>query len=224
MDDNFQTLTERLGYVFQHIELLKQALRHRSVGSINNERLEFLGDAILGFVISVELYQHYPRAKEGELSRLRSSLVNREALVDLALELQLSEALILGVGERKSGGAQRHSILADAVEALIGAIYLDSGMDSVRACIMDWFGQKLHDLSPQSAAKDPKTALQEWLQAHKFPLPLYESFPSGKAHEQIFRVVCSVEGLPHRSEGISTSRRRAERIAAERFLELLHDK
>lgn len=224
MNERLADLLQCLGYAFQQQDLLDQALHHRSAGGLNNERLEFLGDSILGFVISVELYRRYPEAKEGELSRLRSLLVNREVLAALAIELQLNHFIHLGVGERKSGGAKRQSILADAVEAIIGAIYLDGGMNAASSCIIRWLSTRVDELSHLSVIKDPKSTLQEWVQAHKLPLPQYEVETSGKAHAQTFRIFCTVEGLPYQSEGVSTSRRKAEQIAAENFLELLNDR
>ena len=223
MDDKLKDLTQHLGYTFTQLELLDQALRHRSAGTMHNERLEFLGDAILGLVISAELYKRHPAAKEGDLSRMRSSLVNREVLASLAIELHLNEYLHLGVGERKSGGDKRQSILADTVEAMIGAIYLDGGITACWNCITRWFGEMVDDLSSIKPVKDPKSALQEILQARKLPLPNYECFTCGLAHEQVFRVVCTVAGLSLQTEGTSLSRRKAEQIAAQHFLELLND-
>lgn len=210
-----------LGYHFKDSLLLAQALRHRSAGKPHNERLEFLGDAILGFIISAELYRHHPKAKEGELSRMRSALVNRDVLATLATELGLSEHLELGAGERKSGGESRQSILADTLEALIGAIYLDGGLEAVWACVTQWYGNQVSDLSRMQAVKDAKSALQEVLQSRKLPLPQYDCVAKGPAHQQVFEVTCTVAGLAFKTEGKSASRRKAEQLAAEKFLELL---
>lgn len=222
--ENVEELTQLLGYYFQDDALLRQALTHRSIHNCNNERLEFLGDAVIGFVIASELYQRYPDMREGDLSRIRSSLVNRETLAKMAKELQIGPYLILGSGELKSGGQKRQSILADAVEALIGAIYLDGGFKVCQEVVLQWYDQCFEDLSQLTPQKDAKSQLQEWLQAHKLPLPDYEAKVTGAAHSQTFHVTCRVEGLDHITEGTSTSRRKAEQQAAKRFLEKLYDK
>lgn len=214
-------LSERIGYKFQNIDLLKKALTHRSIPGNNNERLEFLGDAVLGFIIAAELYQRQPNAREGELSRMRSSLVNGEILAKFAQDLNISTYLRLGVGELKSGGQHRQSILCDALEAIIGAIYLDGGIEECRQCIMRWYGAWFEDLAELEPQKDPKSTLQEWSQARKLPLPEYQVAVTGAPHAQTFQVTCRVTGLPHATQGKSTSRRKAEQIAAQLFLDLL---
>jgi ribonuclease-3 len=221
-----ELLETSLGYTFADPQLLQQALTHRSAGSRNNERLEFLGDAILGCVIAEELYGRYPRAREGELSRLRATLVRRESLAEIAQELELGGYLNLGSGERKSGGHSRDSILADALEALFGAIYLDTGFRSTRTCILALFADKLASLSGAASLKDAKTRLQEYLQSLHKSLPEYTvTGISGEAHAQFFRVECAVRDLevePCQGEG--SSRRQAEQYAAEKMLALLeHD-
>lgn len=221
-----ELLEKALGYTFAEPQLLRQALTHRSAGSRNNERLEFLGDAILGCVIAEELYGRYPRAREGELSRLRATLVRRESLAEIALVLELGRYLKLGSGERKSGGHQRDSILADALEALFGAIYLDSGFSATRSCILALFADKLDSLSGAASLKDAKTRLQEHLQAQRKPLPEYTvTDVSGEAHAQSFRVACVVRDIDvEPSLGEGSSRRQAEQVAAARMLALLeHD-
>ena len=210
-----------IGYQFKNEKLLEHALRHRSAGDMNNERLEFLGDAVLSVIMAQALFQHHPTASEGELSRMRSNLVSGVHLAELAKQLDLGAHLQLGLGEVKSGGHQRESILADALEALIGAIYLDSDLETCRCCVFKWYGERLDELSEMHPAKDAKSQLQEWVQAHKFPLPTYTALISGKPHEQTFVVTCEVQGLPHATSGTSTSRRKAEQFAARHYLEFL---
>jgi len=209
-----------LGHCFADQGLLQQALTHRSAGSRNNERLEYLGDAILGGVIAGELYQRYPQAREGELSRLRSRLVRRESLIDIARDLDVGSYLILGAGERRSGGNQRDSIMSDAVEAVLGAIYLDAGFDVCKASILRLFEHKLNSLSEVEFLKDPKTRLQEYLQSRAMALPEYTvTDESGAAHARLFRVTCGVPGVEvTRTSGQGSSRRDAEQQAAERML------
>lgn len=218
-----ESVDKQIGYRFHNVGLLQRALTHRSVCGHNNERLEFLGDSILSVVISAELFQRHPGAREGELSRMRSFLVSGEMLATLAKDLLIGEHLILGVGESRSGGQYRESILADALEAIIGAIFLDGGFDVARERVLAWYGQRFDDLSQITPQKDAKSRLQEWLQAHKYPLPKYSVKISGKAHAQTFVVCCQVQGLTHVAEGISSSRRRAEQLAAANYLELLDD-
>jgi len=214
-----ESLEKHLGYTFKDAQLLHQALTHRSAGSRNNERLEFLGDAILGSVIAGELYRCYPRAREGKLSRLRSTLVRRESLAVIAHGLQLGDYLQLGAGERRSGGHARDSILSDALEAVFGAIYLDSDFATVRDCILSLFEARLQSVSEVTTLKDSKTRLQEYLQAQHKPLPTYSVVRiSGEAHDQSFSVACSVAGLDEPSEGHGSSRRLAEQVAAENML------
>ncbi len=220
MSEDYSGLMHKIGYTFKDIPLLEHALSHRSSGDINNERLEFLGDALLGVIISEALFRHCPHAREGQLSRMRSSLVSGAHLAEMAKKLGLGEYIKLGAGELKTGGRQRESILANALEALIGAVFLDSNLENCRQCIFGWYGDLL-DLSDMLPAKDAKSHLQEWVQAHKFPLPAYTATVSGKPHEQVFVVVCEVPGLPHAATGTSTSRRKAEQLAAKYYLELL---
>jgi ribonuclease-3 len=215
-------LCGKLDYRFTQPELLQRALCHRSVGSDNNERLEFLGDAILSYVISVELFQRFPEVDEGRLSRLRASLVKGDTLAVVARELSLGEYLQLGPGELKSGGFRRSSILADAFEALLGAIYLDSDIATVQRVTLRLFNERLLAISPETALKDPKTRLQEYLQSRQFPLPDYEVTQiSGKAHAQTFTVVCRIAALQMEVGAEATSRRKAEQLAAKLILEKL---
>ena len=207
-----------LGHQFNNVELLKIALTHCSRSSNNNERLEFLGDAVLGFIITSELYQRRPEAQEGDLSRMRASVVNGGVLSQLSIDLGINDNVQLSISEQKSGGKQRRSILANALEAIVGAIYIDAGLDACRCCVLNWYGKRVDDLSTLIPKKDAKSLLQEWLQARKLPLPAYKVKISGEAHAQTFTVSCSVKGLSHKTIGIDTTRRRAEQIAAERFL------
>ena len=220
MKKSTRLLEESLGHEFSDRALLQQALTHRSAGSHNNERLEFLGDAILGAVIAEDLYRRYPQAKEGELSRLRSRLVRRESLTGVARVLDIGQYLSLGGGERRSGGHHRDSILSDAVEALLGAVYLDSGFDACKACILALFEDRLGSLSEIEFLKDAKTRLQEYLQSRQLDLPEYAVVDeSGKAHARSFRVTCSVQGVDMApTQGQGSSRRHAEQQAAERML------
>ncbi len=215
-------LARNLGYSFQNEGLLQQALTHRSAGGHNNERLEFLGDAILGFVIAEALYHRIPAASEGELSRLRASLVKRETLAEVARGLSLGDYLALGSGELKSGGYRRDSTLADALEAVFGAIYLDSGFPACQTCILHLFRGRLTNLPSAAALKDPKTRLQEYLQSRHLALPEYEVVESrGMDHNRVFRVACRVEEMGITYQASGSSRRRAEQAAAEGMLEKL---
>ena len=212
-------LQRKLEHEFAEPNLLVQALTHRSFGSPHNERLEFLGDSILNFVIADELYRQFPKLREGELSRLRASLVREQALFELAQKLALGDALRLGEGELRSGGVTRPSILADAVEALVGAIFLDAGFETARGVIRGLYRDHLVALDPSQSRKDPKTLLQELLQAQHLPLPSYEVVAThGAAHSQTFEVDCVVERLGIRASGSGTSRRLAEQDAARRAL------
>jgi ribonuclease-3 len=215
-------LARSLGYSFEDMQLLQAAVTHRSAGGQNNERLEFLGDAILGHVIAEWLYELFPDASEGQLSRLRASLVKKETLADIARTLDVGDYLLLGSGELKSGGFRRDSILADALEAILGGIARDSGFEVCRSCIRNLFADKIDQLSPSDELKDPKTRLQEYLQSHKLDLPVYEvTEVSGKAHSQCFSIECRVDALQRSSTGRGRSRRRAEQAAAESMLEQL---
>jgi ribonuclease III, bacterial len=217
-----EALAVRLGYRFLRPELLNDALTHRSAGSKHNERLEFLGDSVLNFVIASELYQRCPTAAEGELSRLRASLVNEETLAERACSLSLGDHLILGAGELKSGGKARDSILADALEAVFGAVYLDGGFEACCSTILALYRERLDSLPEGAQLKDPKTRLQEYLQSRKLPLPSYcVAEVVGEAHSQRFEVECRVPELNTVARGYGTSRRRAEQAAACKALKLL---
>lgn len=208
-------LQQRLGCSFADTGLLVRALTHRSVGADNNERLEYLGDAVLSFVVAELLFEAYPEASEGELSRYRASLVSGDALGAVALELGLGELLCLGEGELKSGGQRRASILADALEALVGAVYLDQGLDAARTVAARLLQRRLAELPGASELKDPKTRLQEWLQGRGLGLPEYKVMEiTGEPHEQLFRVRCDVGELAIAAEAEGSSRRRAEQEAA----------
>lgn len=213
-----------MGYAFKNEALLKQALTHRSASNTNNERLEFLGDAILNLVVAAMLYQQYPLAKEGELTRARARLVKKEALSELAAEFKLGNYLNLGLGEKRSGGFRRQSILADALEAIIGAMYVDSNFSAVEACLKIWYADRLRLVKFGDQEKDPKTRLQEHLQAMQKPLPKYEVLTiQGEPHAQTFTVSCVIEGFsPMIGQG--ESRRLAEQEAAAKMLgEIAHD-
>ena len=213
-------LRDRLGYAPHDLALFRAALTHRSAAGPNNERLEFLGDAVLNLVIAHELYGAFPHATEGDLSRLRARLVSREPLAEVALALGVGAALQLGSGELKSGGFRRQSILADAFEALCGAIYLDGGQAAAAPLIARLFAPRIAALPPPAALKDPKTRLQEYLQSRSLSLPRYAVLHiEGEDHEQTFRVSCEVPGLGLRCEGRGSSRRRAEQDAARCMLE-----
>lgn len=212
-------LQSSLGYTFRDPSLLQRALRHRSAGKDNNERLEFLGDAILGFLVSSHLHKCLPQASEGELSRLRAELVQQSTLASVARELALGDYLILGQGEIRSGGAARDSILADALEALISALYLDGGLDLCADRVGQWFGVRLQSTERLRSDKDAKTRLQELLQARHMPLPTYEVLSiNGRDHEQWFTVVCRVHGLSEAVHGQGSNRKLAEQRAAQEAL------
>lgn len=218
-----QQLQKYLGYEFKQPHLLVAALSHRSAMGQNNERLEYLGDSILNFLIAEALYEQWPKASEGELSRLRASLVKGETLAEIARDLQLNHCLRLGIGELKSGGQQRDSILADAFEAVIAAIYLDSDIMICKRCVLQWYAERLKNLNQRVDLKDPKTRLQEYCQAYQYPLPIYEVLEvTGLAHDQMFRVQCHIKLLNLCVEGIGTSRRRAEQASAEKCLEKIY--
>jgi ribonuclease-3 len=215
-------LYKTLQYRFSDVDLLGQALTHRSAAGNNNERLEFLGDAILDFVISDALFKARPDATEGDLSRLRSSLVKDTALADIATELGMGLHLVLGGGERKTGGHRRESILADALEAIFAAIYLDGGYDSARRVIEHVYATRLETLPNAAELRDPKTRLQEWLQARQMSLPSYElESVTGEEHRQRFEVSCAVSGVSTVTSGASTTRRKAEQKAATKMLAAL---
>jgi ribonuclease-3 len=216
------SVASKLGHKFSDQQLLRTALTHRSFGTPNNERLEFLGDGILDCVIAAALFHRFPDLPEGDLSRLRANLVRQDALHRLAIGLNIGESLRLGEGELKSGGAQRPSILADALEALFGAIYLDAGFEAAYAVVLKLYAPLLDELKPGQVQKDPKTSLQEWLQGRKKPLPRYQLLEAtGAAHEQRFEVVCEIVNPPLRTIGHGPSRRIAEQVAAEKALKEL---
>ena len=213
---------EALGFVFSEPSLCSAALTHRSAGAQHNERLEFLGDSILNCAVARMLYDAYPQADEGALSRLRASLVSGETLAEVAGELGLGEHLRLGSGELKTGGFRRASILADALEALLGAIFLDAGFEDAAKSVRRILGPRMSEMPAASALKDPKTQLQEALQARGFALPVYTlTAVDGEAHAQSFTVNCDVAALALGSVGHGGSRRRAEQQAAARLLALL---
>lgn len=220
MRSEIVNLCEKLNYRFKNPELLEDALSHRSFrGNKNNERLEYLGDAVLNFVIAAALFRQNIKAREGELSRLRANLVRGETLTNLAQEFNLGKYLRLGAGELKTGGAQRKSILADGMEAVVGAIYLDGGFQACESCILRWYENRLENVETIPELKDPKTRLQEYLQAKKLPLPVYTILVlEGPAHQQSFKVECQLHGLTNKAIGIGSSRRRAEQKAAEKIL------
>ena len=217
-------LERRLGHQFANPDLAGQALTHRSHGTPHNERLEFLGDGLLNCAVATLLYDRFPQLPEGDLSRLRAALVNQSSLSRVASELGLGERLRLGEGELKSGGFRRPSILADAVEALLGAVYLDAGFDAVRAVVTRLLGDRLERKEDLPVPKDPKTALQEHLQGKRLQLPRYAvQRTEGEAHDQTFTVECRVDDLGLAATGQGASRRAAEQAAAEQLLAQLQE-
>jgi ribonuclease-3 len=213
------TLLKKIGYSFNDAALLNEALTHRSYAAINNERLEFLGDGILNFVIADELFKLYPDVQEGDLSRLRANLVNKDSLAEIANQLKLGEVIKLGSGELKSGGFRRPSILADAVESILGAVYCDGGFDSCRDLIVRLYASKLASPTDLQSLKDPKTQLQELLQSRSFDLPDYQVINiTGQAHAQMFQVKCYIEKMNIEVTGEGKSRRKAEQVAAEKAI------
>lgn len=219
---DLQRFSQHLGYTFNKPAFLKQALTHCSAGLNNNERLEFLGDAILSFVIANALYERFPEESEGQLSRLRAFLVKGDMLAQIAKELDLGNYLFLGHGELRSGGFRRVSILADALEALFAAVYLDGGMLAASQLILKLYHSRLEDRALQNNLKDDKTQLQEYLQAKKSALPVYKLVKKGgEDHEQVFHVNCQVTGIDLITSGQGSSRRKAEQQAAREFLKQL---
>jgi ribonuclease-3 len=215
-------LEKALDYRFNQPELLRQALTHRSHSSPHNERLEFLGDSVLSCTVATLLYRRFPKLKEGELSRLRASLVRQETLADMATSLHLGDELRLGEGELKSGGFRRPSILADALEAVFGAIYLDADFAVAQRVITALYETRIGQIDPHDAGKDAKTALQEWLQARRHPVPNYTLLAThGDAHAQEFDVACTIPSLGVEAQGSGGSRRNAEQQAAQSALEQL---
>lgn len=217
--DKLDVLIRKLDYSFDDINLLQEALTHRSYAARNNERLEFLGDGILNFVIADELFKRYPDVQEGDLSRLRANLVNKESLAEIANTLDLGTVIQLGSGELKSGGFRRPSILADAVESILGAVYCDGGFEPCRQLIVRLYDARLSSPTDLQALKDPKTRLQELLQSRSFPLPEYQVDKiSGRAHAQVFHVRCSIDTMGIVVTGEGRSRRKAEQLAAEQAI------
>jgi len=220
-DAELKRLERRIGYTFADFSLLQQALTHRSALGNHNERLEFLGDSILSYAISTDLYTRFPKVDEGDLSRMRATLVCGKMLAEIGREFQLGDCLILGPGELKSGGFRRDSIIADGVEAIIGAAFLDSDIETAKKLILKWFDSRLNSIEPGISQKDPKTRLQEHLQSRKQALPIYEVLEiKGEAHNQRFTMSCSIDGLKA-VEGQGTSRRKAEQIAADKMLDTI---
>ena len=218
------SLQERIGYTFERPALLQQAMTHRSFSSEHYERLEYLGDAVINVIVSDLLYQALPDLPEGQLSRIRSNLVKQDSLHSLALKLGLSHCLRLGEGEAKSGGAKRPSILADSLEALLGAIYLDAGFEAAQRIAKTWLEDIRVDMNMSQTAKDAKTELQEWLQARKMPLAVYTVIGTvGAAHEQTFDVECYVPSLKKTERGIGSTRRAGEQAAAQAILDTMKD-
>lgn len=222
MTDPIHSLGARIGHAIGDAVLFETALTHRSFGMPNNERLEFLGDAVLSLVISEQLYSRFPDRDEGSLSRLRAALVNGDMLGRIARRLELGDLLRLGPGELKSGGFRRTSILAGALEGLVGAVYLEGGFEAARRAILAIFAAELEEVSLTGPEKDPKTRLQEYLQARRRPLPTYRvQSVTGRDHEQQFEVACEVEGLGEPVIGSGSSRRKAEQAAASHALRRL---
>jgi len=213
---------DRIGHAFADQGLLAQALTHRSAGAPHNERLEFLGDSVVNLLVAEALFQRWPKADEGALTRARAELVREASLAAISRQLQLGERLTMGPGEMKSGGHRRDSILADALEAVVAAIYLDAGFEACRAVVLPWFEASLAALPVGRPEKDAKTRLQEWLQARQRPLPLYELVSeSGDDHAKLFLVRCTTADPSLAAEGEGTSRRNAEQVAAAALLDKL---
>lgn len=213
-------LQDRLGYHFNTEALLKQALTHRSHGATHNERLEFLGDSVLNCAVAAILYQRFGKIDEGDLSRVRANLVKQQSLFEIAQRLELSSGLLLGEGELKSGGIRRPSILADALEAVFGAVMIDGGFEAAHQLIDRLYDPVLRHVDPHTLGKDAKTLLQEWLQSRKIPLPVYTVVATyGAAHSQLFEVECAVPKLSIQALGSGSSRRAAEQAGATRALE-----
>ncbi len=218
-------LQSRLGHVFTDSGLLQEALTHRSFGLPNNERFEFLGDSILNCVMSIALFERFGELREGELSRVRASLVRQDALYRIALTLELGDCLRLGEGELKSGGSRRPSILADALEAVFAAVFLDGGFPCAKGVIDRLYAPLLAEVDPRKPSKDAKTALQEWLQGRRMPLPVYTMVQAlGEAHSQEFEVACDIPRLGVRTLGRGSSRRIAEQQSAELALAAVRKK
>jgi len=212
----------KLSHRFDEPEYLKDALTHRSAGSRNNERLEFLGDGVVNFVVAAMLYEYFPKAEEGQLTRMRARLVRKETLAELSRELELGEHLVLGPGALKSGGYQQDSVLADVLEAVVGAVYLDGGFSAAESFLKEIYGARLREEPGADELKDPKTRLQEYLQARQLSLPEYVLVrTSGREHQRMFDVECRVSELGIGADGVGASRRKAEQAAAEAALSVL---
>ncbi len=211
------------GHAFRDPGLLERALTHRSAAVVHNERLEFLGDALVGMIVAETLYMRWPKAVEGELTRARAELVRESALAALARKLELGQRIIFGPGEMKSGGHRRDSILADVLEAVVAAIYLDAGFEACRTAVLPWFAEAIEALPPpHKLGKDAKTRLQEWLQGRQLPLPAYTLLAeSGEDHAKVFRTECALSEPEVRCEGEAASRRAAEQLAAEAVLRVV---
>lgn len=217
---HLDVLQTRIRYQFQQPALLQQALTHRSFSATNNERLEFLGDSVLNFIVAHQLFNRFPNSPEGDLSRLRAKLVKEASLAEIAAQLQLGDALKLGEGELKSAGWRRPSILADALEAIFGAVYLDGGFGAAEQVVATLYQDKLTTIDPTAIDKDAKSQLQEYLQGKKMELPEYEVMTiSGEAHAQTFTVRCTLHKLKITTTGVGTSRRVAEQQAAKLAME-----
>ncbi len=214
------TLCRKINYKYQKIALLKQALTHCSASNENNERLEFLGDSVLNMIITEALYNKFPNATEGKLSRLRATLVKGETLAKIAKEIDLGDFLYLGQGELKSGGFRRSSILADALEAIFASILLDSGISACKEVILTLYKSRLDDNELLDNLKDPKTQLQEYLQSTKSPLPIYTLTQiTDEQHDQIFHITCTIPNSQLIATGNGTNRKKAEQIAAQKILD-----
>ena len=223
MKPKYAALQRTIGYQFQEPALLVRALTHRSFGADNNERLEFIGDGLVNAVVAELLYSHYPDLDEGSLSRLRSKLVSREGLATLAERFELGSLVLLGAGERKSGGRHRASIMADTVEALAGGMLVEAGFGAASEIVASWFITDVTSLDIHTT-RDAKTRLQEWLQGKGYPLPVYEVIAiSGDDHNQVFEVACSCKAASNRQVGTASSRKKAEQKAAAAMLEILGD-
>ncbi len=211
------------GHAFRDPGLLERALTHRSAAAIHNERLEFLGDALVGMLVAEALYMRWPKAAEGELTRARAELVRESSLAALARNLELGQRIVLGPGEMKSGGHRRESILADVLEAVVAAIYLDAGFEACRAAVLPWFAEAIDALPPpHKLGKDAKTRLQEWLQSRQLPLPAYTLLAeTGEDHAKVFRTECALNEPGVRREGEAASRKAAEQLAAEAVLQIV---
>lgn len=222
MNTALQQLQKTLKYQFKNLDLMAQALTHRSAAGRHNERIEFLGDGVLNFIIAEALFHRYPKAAEGELSRLRASLVRETTLAEIAREFDLGNYLRLGSGELKSGGYRRESILADTLEALFGAVYLDAGFDACREFVLRLYGKRIEDANNVAEIKDAKSRLQEWLQSRHISVPTYTILSTrGDPHNQTFSVQCHIEYLGITTEAEGSSRRRAEQTAADAALNII---